>query len=673
MGCGSSASTNKLDRVASKVFVADKDESLQTLSKTTQMQPSSGCNEKNIELLKVADVSTNSSLDEIIPQMTTELERTEGISCQLSSSNSDTGNTSGVCKTAMNFERRKFLENYNIEPQTRFLLPEKKKAHLKNLQKPSNEFCVGDYVQVHGYTGIIEYIGPTEFGKGEFIGVKLNRPHKEGNEGSIGNTSYFTCKPKCGLFVRPSAVFKHTEVETIVEKTELWPSTIVFAQTAVRRYLARRRLRKMKMRSSTEKAVDAHVLRTPVESAANTQQLATYLTEPWCEERYKSFAIYRWITFNIDYDSGNLRSIDKTGFTNQDFDTERVLLTRKSQSFGLSKLFEILCSCVNLLCHTVFGYIKEPDNRSNQPDICYSNFVHHWNLIRVNNKWYVCDVTRGIGHVRLDDFTFQRDLNSHYFLVEPERAIKDHFPLEERWQLLSEPVLREKFERLAAPSVFFNKAEMQLLSHEERDIYVQDNCIEIIFYAPRNNLLAASLENKQDTELGPRNMVQFRPCGIDQQKVLVQFPVAGVYGLEVFVKLNGEWLSGINYQIHASQGTGKDIGGFPHLSNKFHDLGFELEQPLENIQTSTGEVTVCLRCFNQRFASITGRLVLLTQQMEQHDKSVCFIVTMKKENSFFLEAQLQSPATYKVDIFAEYTEAEKMPEYLCSYFIDYSC
>ena len=214
---------------------------------------------------------------------------------------------------------------------------------------------------------------------------------------------------------------------------------------------------------------------------------------------------------------------------------------------------------------------------------------------------------------------------------------------------------------------------MQPLSHEEREIYVQDSCIEIVFYTPRNNQLAANLENKRGVELGPRNMVQFRPCGVDQQKLLVQFPVAGIYDLEVFLNLDGEWLSGINYQIHASQGTGKDFGGFPHLSNKFHDLGFELEQPLVNIETSTGEVTVCLRCFSQRFVSITGRLLLLTEQTAPHDKSLCFIVTMKKDSSFFLEAQLQSPATYKVDIFAEYAEAGKMPEYLCSYFIDYSC
>jgi len=57
-------------------------------------------------------------------------------------------------------------------------------------------------VLVSGELGIVKYIGTTEFARGTWLGVELRKPNGK-NDGSVQGKRYFTCKPNCGLFVKP--------------------------------------------------------------------------------------------------------------------------------------------------------------------------------------------------------------------------------------------------------------------------------------------------------------------------------------------------------------------------------------------------------------------------------------------------------------------------------------
>ncbi|XP_047021159.1 kinesin-like protein KIF13A isoform X7 [Helicoverpa zea] len=50
-------------------------------------------------------------------------------------------------------------------------------------------------------TGVIAYTGPTHFAGGTWIGVELDAPTGK-NDGSVGGTRYFECRPRHGIFVR---------------------------------------------------------------------------------------------------------------------------------------------------------------------------------------------------------------------------------------------------------------------------------------------------------------------------------------------------------------------------------------------------------------------------------------------------------------------------------------
>ncbi|XP_051510271.1 kinesin-like protein KIF13B isoform X2 [Myxocyprinus asiaticus] len=68
----------------------------------------------------------------------------------------------------------------------------------------------GEYVTVGtSKTGTVRYVGPTDFGKGIWVGVELDVPAGK-NDGSVGGRHYFHCNPGYGVLVRPNRVMKAT-------------------------------------------------------------------------------------------------------------------------------------------------------------------------------------------------------------------------------------------------------------------------------------------------------------------------------------------------------------------------------------------------------------------------------------------------------------------------------
>ncbi|XP_050170708.1 kinesin-like protein KIF13B isoform X3 [Myiozetetes cayanensis] len=68
----------------------------------------------------------------------------------------------------------------------------------------------GEYVTVGtNKTGIVRYVGPTDFQEGMWVGVELELPSGK-NDGSIGGKQYFKCNPGYGLLVKPGRVRRAT-------------------------------------------------------------------------------------------------------------------------------------------------------------------------------------------------------------------------------------------------------------------------------------------------------------------------------------------------------------------------------------------------------------------------------------------------------------------------------
>ncbi|KAL0106196.1 hypothetical protein PUN28_016124 [Cardiocondyla obscurior] len=78
------------------------------------------------------------------------------------------------------------------------------KHDLTRVEAPLPDWIVvGESVLVrpYSYSGVIAYVGPTEFASGTWIGVELDAPTGK-NDGAVNGHRYFTCRSKCGIFVK---------------------------------------------------------------------------------------------------------------------------------------------------------------------------------------------------------------------------------------------------------------------------------------------------------------------------------------------------------------------------------------------------------------------------------------------------------------------------------------
>lgn len=528
-------------------------------------------------------------------------------------------------------------------------------------------FAIGDTVHVRGYVGVVKFVGSTELGEGQWIGIEMNQELDQGNDGYYEGIQYFLCGKKRGVFARPKMVFPYASTqdkENIIHTIS--PATVVCIQTRLRRMLSGVRRRKLRLRTDADKVVDAHVRSTPKSETENVAKLSQYLTEPFEGLRSRAFALYRWVTTNIFFDvEGYFEQSALKGT-----DAETVLRERVTSSEGYATLFEELCRASNVPARKVRGFAKGYGYHMRQK-ITAPN--HTWNVIRVNGgKWYICDPTWGAGQIG-DEMMFHRDPNIHQFMIPPSIAITSHFPVDKKWQFFDEPVTKEAFERLAVPSGNLCLMNIALCSHTE-SMYTasESEQIEMTFFAADHTILKGVLRScvGGKEEATRRNMVSVEPTRADDKvRLTAQFPSAGEFFLDVMVLVDSRWEHGVRYCIYSTAGVGEGRGGFPSVSLNFYSLGFQLHKPLNNIETRDGRCCISMICVKKRFCSLTGKLSKVSNLRitEEDDRRLC--CSEKAENGFRLKVHLPHKGEYKLNVYARYLDHRKPDEYLCSYFV----
>lgn len=528
------------------------------------------------------------------------------------------------------------------------------------LANESPRFKIGDRVHVRGYVGTVKYQGKTKLGEGKWIGIELEKPHPQGNNGAFQEITYFSCKPKHGLIVRPEAVFHHKQ-ELENELSKISPETIVFIQNKMRRMLAKIRLGRLQERSGNEKIIDKHVINTPVEEEESPNRLGIYLTKPFTRSRDKAFAIYRWLTFNIDYDVDGFfgRSSKKSCLA------EDVLASKSSVCAGYANLFEAMGKAAGLEIHVISGYAK---GYGYQPGQKIQGTNHAWNAIRIEDQWYLSDATWGAGYIG-NDMMFHREPSSYRFLMDPEYAIFDHLPEDNKWQFLDEPVTNETFADAAVMSGEMYSMGIELLSHKKLLYAIDNDSIDMTFYCPgKKMVLMGNIKSSSDERLSDgRERVQIRPCGINQVKLRAQFPAPGSYTINIYVKVDGSWTQGTSYIIKTTMGCGDNKGGFPQISGNLNDNGFDIVSPIENIETNNGKAEIRLSCYSKRFLSISGNVLGATEMEKNMIKNYCLCLPEKTNDGFCLKVDTPGPGTYILNIFAKKDDGKSL--FLCKYYI----
>lgn len=141
----------------------------------------------------------------------------------------------------------------------------------------------------------------------------------------------------------------------------------------------------------------------------------------------------------------------KDNLSKTDISVLKVLENKKTICAGYANLFFELCQAVKIECLVVEGVAQNNDEITAQP--------HAWNVVKLNNDWKFIETTWGSGGIsETGDFVSELDLT--YLFCEPKNFILEHFPNEEKWQLLTHPISKVEFsskDYIEKRILFFNR------------------------------------------------------------------------------------------------------------------------------------------------------------------------------------------------------------------------
>lgn len=193
----------------------------------------------------------------------------------------------------------------------------------------------------------------------------------------------------------------------------------------------------------------------------NQSSLVAYLIKPYQNDDFaKARVLFAWIAYHVQYDFFQYsakKRIAGLGNTYQ---------TRLGVCADFAKLFVDMARKADLKAEYITGYAGydlTPDE--------IKDSRHAWNAVKLNNKWYLLDVTWALGgdygafqdikrvkqykrmikqrkkNPKEIDMGEQRHINNEWFLTPPEIMIKTHFPNNIKWQLLDKSVSPKKIWR----------------------------------------------------------------------------------------------------------------------------------------------------------------------------------------------------------------------------------
>ncbi|XP_041120510.1 kyphoscoliosis peptidase-like [Polyodon spathula] len=347
---------------------------------------------------------------------------------------------------------------------------------------------------------------------------------------------------------------------------------------------------------------------TQVSTQSSVEVLVKELLQKAQTDVEKLRAIWMWVTHHIEYNTEAFHDEGlRTGAS------EDVLRTGKAVCPGYTGLFKEMCYFAGIDCVEVSGYSKgfsyvpgKPFSRD--PD-------HSWNAVSLGGSWHLLDSTWGAGNVNSNcsQFTFQ--YNEFYFLTHPALFIGNHFPVEEKWQLLNSRVSLSQFENALLKKSYFYSIGLLSIKPNVSLIKTVNGKVTITVKSQSPTLFTHTLNKKKEcgiitlTADGMSLDIYPKTIGIHQLKIYTnQFDSTETYDCVCEYQLQCEsvnkelklpsamrnpvgpsWLTEIKGLLQPSQCSPIVYTQDGHCAFRFlleKDLSFILKLSLENVNAS---------------------------------------------------------------------------------------
>ncbi|XP_078420757.1 kyphoscoliosis peptidase-like [Cetorhinus maximus] len=187
--------------------------------------------------------------------------------------------------------------------------------------------------------------------------------------------------------------------------------------------------------------IATYLLSSQVNPKSSVQDLVNELLMFASSDLEKIRMLWIWICCHIEY--------DVKGYHNKDLKHDGpndVLKTGKAVCAGYSGLFCQMCSFAGIECTTIEGYSKGYNYDIGKKFV--GDADHAWNAVFLDGKWHLLDSTWGAGHVNETCTKFTFKYVEFYFFTHPTLFINNHFPIDEKWQLISPKIPLKIFENM---------------------------------------------------------------------------------------------------------------------------------------------------------------------------------------------------------------------------------
>ncbi|KXX70591.1 transglutaminase domain-containing protein [Flammeovirga sp. SJP92] len=193
---------------------------------------------------------------------------------------------------------------------------------------------------------------------------------------------------------------------------------------------------------SPKEKVDQYVKENYPKRFSSIEKFADKIRSDFNNKEDQARAIFCWMANNISY---NVKGLNEQKVFKYTYSNEAQKLAIEKQIFheialealkdksaicdGYSKLYKAVCDELSIECEIVEGfsrvYLSDLNRKFQNPD-------HAWNVIKLDNKWYLVDVTWGAGY--LDESNkFVWEYEPLYFKGSPEVFFRNHYPLDTKW------------------------------------------------------------------------------------------------------------------------------------------------------------------------------------------------------------------------------------------------
>ena len=338
---------------------------------------------------------------------------------------------------------------------------------------------------------------------------------------------------------------------------------------------------------ATAPLIDARAEATPPGVHATPEALAQALTAGLTQDVEKLYALYRWVTRHIRYDTaayfaGDLRNA--AGSAN-------AFSRGQAVCDGYAELLQVMAAAVGLKLEKVVGYGK---GLSHTDGRLPEQTNHAWNAVQLGGRWYLMDATWDAGNVNPGTQQFTRNEKGfRYFLADPEYFSTSHFPAEARWQLQREKMDFARFLQLAKIRPDIGAFAFDVRAYRERQ--QGGGTAPLAFdFGPAVQHLTAHMAREGRRLEGQWTLLQRGPEG---PRLLVAAPAPGDYELTVFApRQPGDTVLEqlLEYRV-ALTGPGPYAQGFAATFREYGQRAVDLQAPLQAVLPAGKPVGFVLR------------------------------------------------------------------------------